>query len=196
MPFPLPPRTASVLAGALAAIAIAIAIAVGGCSHVAPLGPEPTATMPQPRQLGSPIILQAVLGQPDTPSTDACPVGYVALSGIAADDNGWCYSKLGAPVTITAAGVSAYQPRNPSGQPAGPPGAANLMINLPAADAAELTAITTKAYQARGYVDVSVAGKTWAIEAAMAPLTHGQFAISLPNSTLALQLQHLLFPPS
>ena len=73
---------------------------------------------------------------------------------------------------------------------------AALMINVPAADRAALTAITTKAYKAKGYVDISVAGQTWAIPEAMAPLTQGQFEISLPSKNLALRLQRLLDPSS
>jgi hypothetical protein len=195
MPSHHPPRPSSVLGGTLAAIALALTVA--GCSHLAPLGPGPAPTMPQPRQLGSPIILQVMLGRPGTLPAGTCPAGYVTLSGPAAADNtGLCFSKVGAPVTFTSAGVSGYEPKNSSGQPAGPPGASAVMINLPAADRAALTAITTKAYEAKGFVDVSVAGQTWAIPEAMAPLTGGQFAISLRSSNLALQLQRLLAPPS
>jgi hypothetical protein len=71
---------------------------------------------------------------------------------------------------------------------------ATLMINLPAADRAALTVIAAKAYKAKGYVDTSVAGQSWAIPEAMAPITGGQFAISLPSADLALQLRHLLDP--
>jgi hypothetical protein len=195
MPLQFPPRSSSVLAGALAAIGLALALAVAGCSHVTPLGPTPAATILPPRQLGSPIVLQAMLGKPGTPPGGPCPTGYVVLTGPAAAGNtGLCYSKLGAPVTFTSAGVAQYQPRNSSGQPAGPPGSSGLMINLPAADRSALTAITTKAYQAKGYVDITVGGRTWGIEEAMAPLTGGQFALSLPSGKLALQLQHLLDP--
>jgi hypothetical protein len=195
MPLRFLPRSSSVLAGALAAMGLAFALAVAGCSHLTPLGPTPAATILQPRQLGSPIVLQAMLGKPGTPPAGACPAGYAALSGPGAVGTaGLCYGKLGAPVTFTSAGVASYQPRNSSGQPAGPPGSTGLMINLPAADRSALTAITTKAYQAKGYVDITVGGQTWGVEEAMAPLTGGQFALSLPSRELALQLQHLLDP--
>jgi hypothetical protein len=188
MPFHHLPRRFPILASALAAIALGLTAA--GCSHVTPLGPDAAPAMPQPRHLKSPIIFQAVLGRPSSSPGGPCPAGYVALSDQATGNTGLCYSKLGSPVTFTSAGVS-------SGQPDGSTGAeATLMINLPAADRAALTAITTKAYRAKGYVDISVAGQTWAIPEAMAPLTQGQFEISLTSKNEALQLQHLLDPAS
>jgi hypothetical protein len=187
MPFELPPRPLPILAGTLAAIAFALTLA--GCSHVTPLGPDPAATMPPPRHLGSPIVMQVMLGKASTPPGGACPAGYRVLSGPGAVGNtGLCYSKLGSPVTFTSAGVSAGQSGGPTGSEAA------LMINVPAADRAALTAITTKAYKAKGYVDISVAGQTWAIPEAMAPLTQGQFEISLRSKNLALRLQRQLDP--
>jgi hypothetical protein len=189
------PRRSSILASALAAIALGLTVA--GCSHVVPLGPDAAPTMPQPRQLRSPIIMQVVLGKPSSQPAGACRDGYVALSDRATGDTGLCYSKLGSPVTFTSAGVSAGRPKNSAGQSDGSTGAeATLMINLPAADRAALAAITTKAYRAKGYVEISVAGQTWAIPEAMAPLTQGQFAISLTSKNEALQLQRLLDPAS
>jgi hypothetical protein len=193
MPFPLAPRPPAVLSGPLAVIALALAMA--GCGHVTPLGPNAAAALPPPRPLGSPIIMQALLGKPGIPPA-GCPAGYVALSGPgAAQDDGWCYRTLGAPVTFTSAGVATGRLKNSAGQSDASTGAeAALMFNLPAADRAALTAITTKAYEAKGYVDISVAGQSWAIPKAEAPLTGGQFAISLPSRGLALQLQRLLDP--
>jgi hypothetical protein len=52
MPFQPPPHPSSVLASTLAAIAIALTVA--SCSHLTPLGPDPAATMPPARHLGSP----------------------------------------------------------------------------------------------------------------------------------------------
>jgi hypothetical protein len=46
------------------------------------------------------------------PAVGGCPAGYVALDG----NQGWCYSKIGTPVTITSAAVSpvtAPQPNPP-----------------------------------------------------------------------------------
>jgi hypothetical protein len=63
---------------------------------------------------------------------------------------------------------------------------------VPAADVAALTAITTKAADSRGYVDISVASKTWNIPEAQAPLTDGRFVIGLQSRNQALQLQRIL----
>lgn len=189
------PRRFAILASPLAAIALGLTVA--GCGHVAPLGPDAAPALPQPRHLGSPIIMQAMLGKPNSPPGGACPAGYVALSDQATGNTGLCYSKLGPPVTFTSAGVSTGQLKNSAGQSDGSAGAeAALMINLPAADRAALTSITTEAYRAKGYVGISVGGKTWAIPEAMAPLTQGEFAISLTSKNEVLQLQRLLDPPS
>jgi hypothetical protein len=67
-----------------------------------------------------------------------------------------------------------------------------LVFNLPAADVATLTAITTTATDSQGAVEISVAGKIWALEMSMAPLTHGQFEIVLPSRNQALQLERTL----
>lgn len=189
------PRQFFILGSALAAIALGLTVA--GCGHVAPLGPDAAPATPQPRHLGSPIILQAVLGRPSSPPGGTCPAGYVALSDQATGNTGLCYSKLGSPVTFTSAGVSAGAMKNSAGQSDGSAGAeATLMFNVPAADRAALTAITTKAYEAKGYVEVSVAGQAWAIPEALAPLTDGQFAISLTSKNEVLRLQRLLEPSS
>lgn len=185
------PRSPSVLSIALAAAGLMLTVA--GCSHVSPLGPDPAATMP-PRHLGSPIILQAMRGQPVTPA-GGCPASSVALSG-PDGPTGQCYRKLGTPVTITSAAVSSFQPRNPKDPQASPPAGSGLLITLPAAGRAGLTAVTTKAYDSHGYLDISVAGKTWAILEALGPLTDGQLTLDLPSRNLALQLQHTLVPPS
>jgi len=80
--------------------------------------------------------------------------------------------------------------RTPSGHES--PGESGLLITLPAADVAALTAVTTRAYDARGAVDISVAGQTWGLPLQLAPLTHGKFAIVLPSSGQTLQLRRLL----
>lgn len=181
------PRSSSVLACALAAAGIVLTVA--GCSgHVTPLGPN---AAPQPRHLGSPIVLQAVVSQPPT-ATGSCPAGYVTLSGPGRSPA--CYRKLGTPVTFTSAAVTSAAVTSISGKPAPPPSA--LLIAVPAADRAALTAVSTTAYHARGAMDITVAGKTWALPLAMAPLTGGQFEIALPSSKQALQLERILVPPS
>jgi hypothetical protein len=157
-----------------------IVLTVASCTS------HPTA-VPQIRHLGSPIVLEAVLSQPGTPA-GGCPAGLVALSGPGAGP-GQCYRQLGTPVTITSAAVSSYQVS------AGRPGY-GLLITVPSADVAALTAITTKAYDSGGDVDVSVAGKTWEIPEALKPITTGRFAIVLQSKNQARQLQRILVPPA
>jgi hypothetical protein len=80
MPFQRPPRLLSVLASALAAAGIVLAVA--GCSHITPLGTEGThVSLPPPRHLGSPIIVQLMRSQPRTP-TGRCPTGSIDLFGL------------------------------------------------------------------------------------------------------------------
>jgi hypothetical protein len=205
-------RPSSVLASALAAIAIAIAITVASyTSHLTPLEPDLAATIPPPRHLGSPIVLQVMLSQPAS-QTGRCPAGSAAISGPAAQP-GLCFRELGAPVTFTSAGVTSYQPRNPPGMPPLPAGTSGLLIALPAADTAALTALTTEASDSqsavpqgvsqavtpqdvvpRGFVAINVAGKTWAILETLHPITTDWFSFVLPSKNLALQLQRILVP--
>ena len=67
------------------------------------------------------------------------------------------------------------------------------MIALPAA--CPLKAISTTAYDAEGYLDVSVARKTWLIAKVLQPFTDGQFEIVVPSRNQADQLRRLLIPP-
>jgi hypothetical protein len=180
------PRLLPVLASTLAAIAIVLTVA--SCSHVTPLNADPAASVSPQQRLGSPIVLQAMLGEPATPA-GGCPAGYVALSGPDAA-TGLCYRKLGTPVTITSAAEYTSLERTPSGQEI--PG---LMIILPAAEKAELTAVTTTAFNSQGYVDISVANKSWGIPKQLQPLTAGQFTIVPSSRNQGLQLLHILFPP-
>ncbi len=79
MPFLPSSRPLSVLASALTVAGIVLA--VGGCSNVTPLGPDPgSASLPPPRHLGSPIIMQVMRSQPPAPS-GRCPAGSVGLFG-------------------------------------------------------------------------------------------------------------------
>ncbi|HET9080788.1 MAG TPA: hypothetical protein VFO01_09765 [Trebonia sp.] len=188
MPFQSWPRQAPVLVGVLAAALMLTAVA---CSHVTPLGPA--GNVPQPHQLRSPIILQAMRVQYVTPE-GGCPAGFTKLS--APGQSPGCYRPLGAPVTITSAAVAPGPVARPVSPPNAPPSEYGLLILLPAAGRAELTAVTTQAYDSQGAVDVSVAGKTWALPMQQAPLTHGQFTIMLPSKNELLQLQRILAPSS
>jgi hypothetical protein len=79
MPLPSPPRPLSVLASALATVGTVLVVA--GCSHIAPLGPDPApVNLPPAGNLGSPITMQVMRSQPPT-ATDQCPAGSVALFG-------------------------------------------------------------------------------------------------------------------
>jgi len=75
MPVQRPPRSLPVLASVLAAAGIVLATV--GCSRITPLGPDAAATMPPPRHLGSPIIVQVMRVQPPT-ATGGCPAGWAA----------------------------------------------------------------------------------------------------------------------
>jgi hypothetical protein len=70
-----------------------------------------------------------------------------------------------------------------------------LNFTLSAAQAAALTAITTKAFDTRDQMAVSTAGKTWAVTFTAGPFTNGQFGILVQSENQALQLQRILIPP-
>ena len=167
----------------------ALALACAGCSHILPLGPAP----PAPRHLASAVILQLVLSQPPSPA-GGCPAGYTTLSAPFTDYPevpDACYRNLGKPVTFTSAAVTmAYQPAT-NQQPA----LYGLDLTLSAAEAAALTAITTKAFDTRDQMTVSIAGKTWGVFMTAGPFTNGQFGILVQSENQALELQRILIPP-
>jgi hypothetical protein len=102
-----------------------------------------------------------------------------------------CYRRLGQPVTFTSAGVTLYE--QPAGsEPVKHPVMWMLRINLPAAEAAALTAITTKAVDSRTQIAIIVAGQTLGIPFTSQPLTNGQFAIPAQSRSQALQFQRML----
>ena len=180
------PRLPSVLASALAAAAIVLAVA--SCGNIAPLGPSgPSSVAPPavpPPPLRSPFILEAVRIQAPT-SADACPSGSVALSG----GPGQCYRQLGTPVTITSAYVGSVV----TGTPYIPAGQYGFWVTLPAADLSALHALTTAAYDAQGFLDISVAGQTWLLPRVRQPFT-GPLEMVLPAEDQVLLLHRLLFP--
>jgi hypothetical protein len=189
MSFEFRPRPAPVLAGLLAA---GLMLTVAGCG-VTPLGPDAAATAPPPSHLRSPIVLRAMSVQLPTPA-GGCPAGFTMIS--VPGNPGACVRPLDAPVTITSAAVSSvssFQPRTPSGQAAGPP-AYQIMITLPAADVAAATAVVTTAYDSRGGVDFSVAGRSWSLPMVLRPFRSQQLSVALPSKNQALQLYHLLVP--
>jgi len=172
---------ACVLVGVLAA---GLMLTIASCSHITPIGPA--ATTPQPRHLRSPFVLEAVRIQPSSPA-GGCPADSVAVSG----GPGRCYRKLGRPVTITSAAVSAHLPTPPPGQEAPPYG---FIITVPAADQAALTAVTTTAASAHGYLSISVGGRTWLLSRVLEPFTSPHLEITFPSRNQVLQLQRLLVP--
>jgi hypothetical protein len=173
----------SALASALAA---GLMLTIASCSHITPIGPG--ADTPQPHHLRSPIVLAAMRSQPPT-AAGGCPAGSVALSGGPAQ----CYRKLGMPVTITSAAVSSHLPAPPPGQEAGP-AMHGFVITVPAPDQAALTAVTTTAADAHGYLSISVADRTWLLPRVLRPFTSPRFEIAFPSENQALQLQRLLVP--
>jgi hypothetical protein len=180
------PRLPSVLASVLAAAGIVLAVA--SCSNIAPLGPSgPSSVAPPavpPPPLRSPFILEAVRIQAPA-SADGCPSGSVALSG----GPGQCYRQLGTPVTITSAYVGSVV----TGTSHIPPGQYGFWVTLPAADLPALHALTTAAYDAQGFLDISVAGQTWLLPRVRAPFT-GPLEMVLPAKDQVLLLHGLLFP--
>jgi len=172
---------APVLASVLAA---GLILTVASCSHITPIGPA--ATMPQHHQLRSPFVLEAMRIQPPS-RAGGCPAGSVALSG----GPGQCYRKLGTPVTIASATVSSRLPTPPPGQETPPYG---FIVTVPAGDQAALTAVTTTAADAHGYLSISVAGRTWLLPRVLRPFTSPHFEITFPNRNQVLQLQRLLVP--
>ncbi len=182
--FQPPSRLSTAAASVLAA---GLMLTAASCSHLTPLGPA--ADIPQPHQLRSPIVLRAMRAQNLTPA-DGCPAGFTKLS--APGQSPGCYRPLGAPVTITSAAVSPGPTAGPASPADAPPTAYGLLITVPAADRAELTAVATQASDYQGAVDISVAGKTWALPTTPAPITHGQLTIMLPSRNQALQLQRIL----
>jgi hypothetical protein len=188
MSFEFRPRPASVLASMLAA---GLVLTVAGCGHLTPLGPDAPAAAPPPSQLRSPIVLTAMRVQPPAPA-GGCPARFTMIS--VPGNPGQCVRPLDTPVTITSAAVSSvssFQPRTPSGQASGPP-AYQIMITLPAADVAAATAVVTTAYDSRGGVDFSVAGRTWALPMVFRPFRSRQLSVALPSKNQALQLHRLL----
>ncbi len=157
-----------------------------------PLGPD---APPSPGPLASPIIFQLVLSQPPLPA-GGCPAGYATPSapgpgfpGV----SGACYRKTGTPATFTSAAVTLYL-RPGGSEPAQPSTMWGLTIALTRAEAAALTAITTRSYDTRDPIAISVAGTTWAVPMTSAPLTNGRFQIITESKDQALQLQRTLVP--
>jgi hypothetical protein len=183
------PTTSSVLASTLAAAAL-ILTATGCASHITPLGPDagPPAGPPHPvagpvlhppQHLRSPFVLQAARIVPPTPAGE-CPAGSTALSRVP----GVCYRKLGTPVTVTSASVSALASLSPAGQ-------YGFLIALPTADLPAQRAITATAADTHAGLEISAAGDTWLLPQVQRPFT-GPLEITLPSRNQVLLLHRIL----
>ena len=74
-----------------------------------------------------------------------------------------------------------------------PPGQYGFWVTLPAADLPALHALTTAAYNAQGFLVISVNGQTWLLPRVRAPFT-GPLEMVLPAKDQVLLLHSLLFP--
>jgi hypothetical protein len=196
-------RSGRLAAGAGAAWA-GLVLTVAGCSQALPLGPAPAAA-PAPSHLASAIVMQPGLSDPGA-SVSKCPAGSVALSGpgalnvppsgtspvsSASTPTGVCFRLLGKPLTFTSAGVAVAE--QPAGsQPVQHPASWVVRVNLPAAGAAALAAVTTKLAGTQDQLAIIIAGQTWGMPVTLAPLTGGEFAIAAESKSQALQIQRLL----
>ncbi len=173
-----PSRLSTTVASVLAT---GLMLTIAGCSGLTPLGPDPAAGLPQPHRLRTPLVLHAMLVQPPA-LAGGCAAGYVAFAA----GLGQCYRMTGTPVTITSAAVS------PVALATQPPTMYQFVVTLSIAEAPELTAVTTTAYQAQGALGITVAGQTWAQGMVAGPFRGLQFQIFLPSESQALQLQRTL----
>lgn len=213
-----PTRPMPVLTSVLAAAGLMLAV-VGCSGHITPLNANPQPpSMPPPRQLGSPVIVQVMRSQPVT-ATGGCPAGWAAAvlppgggphhvsiavpvnaSAPAASPGplpgpgaGTCYRPVGATVTITTAAVSAvYISRPPPGQNG--PDTYGFTVAVPAADVAAVTALINQAYNSGDALGVSVAGQLWQAPQVAGPFPGQQLQISLLSRNQARQLYRLLVP--
>jgi hypothetical protein len=124
-------------------------------------------------------------------------VWSLALTLLAAVAGAWRIVSLGSYVhdphlIKVGLAVSSFNPRTPSGQVAPGPPSYQIMITLPAADVAAATAVVTTAYDSRGGVDFSVAGRSWGLPMVFKPFRSQQLSIALPSKNQALQLHRLL----
>ena len=171
-----------------------IVLTGAGCGHITPLGPDagPPAATPHPvarpgpvlhppQHLRSPFVLQAARVVAPT-HAGGCPAGAIALSRVP----GVCYRKLGTPVRVTSASVSAVTALTPAGQD-------GFLIALPAADLPAQKAITTTAADTHAGLDISAAGETWLLPQVQRPFT-GPLQIILPQRNQVLLLHRLLAP--
>jgi hypothetical protein len=219
MPFQ---RSLPVLASALAAAGLVLAVA--GCSHIAPLGPDPApVSLPPTRQLGSPIIVQVLRSQPPT-AAGRCPAGSVDLFGLQPNvpRAAVAQSVLRRPVQGSTA-IPTPAPARPARPPVGVacyltvgrpvtvtsaavssvttyrnqpgPAAYGFVVAFPTADVAALTAVVRQAQDAGDATSISVAGKLWqAAQPRQKIIALRAVQITLLSRNQAVQLYRLLVP--
>jgi hypothetical protein len=220
MPFQRPSRPLPVLASALAAASLVLAVA--GCSHITPLGPDPSpVSLPPAQNLGSPVIVQVMRSQLPTPAGE-CPAGSVSLFGLEPDVPRVVVAAApvqpvqGSMATLTppatppapSVGVACYLP---AGKPVTITSAAvssvttyrnqtgpasyGFVVAFPTADVAALTAVMRQAYESGAATGFSVAGKLWqAPQVRRKLIALRGIQITLFSRNQAVQLYRLLVP--
>ena len=162
--------------------------------------------LPVPSRLASAIVLQPGaerprgVGEQNARSArsrspgrarSTLPAGGTDPVSSPSTPTGVCFRQLGKPVTFTSAGVAvAEQPAR--SQPVQQPASWVVRINLPAAEAAELAAVTTRLAGTQDQLAIIIAGQTWAMPLTLQPLTGGEFAFSAESKNQALRIQRLL----
>ena len=146
------------------------------------------------RKLGTPVTITSAAVSPVIEGPTTTPAGPQARSGSTPVGQARPVSGQARPVSTPVSG-QARPVTTPVSQQA-PPVPYGFAVAVPAADVAAVTAVITRAYDSRGAIDISVAGKTWAAPHVIKPFPGRQFQIFLPSRNQALQLRRILVPPS
>ena len=221
MPYPWLSRPLSVLAGGVAAAGLVLAVA--GCSHITPLGQDPAPVkLPPARNLGSPIMMQIMRGQPPT-AAGRCPADSVALFGLDPSVPRAAIAHFSSPQPVPGSPAPAAPSPTPATPPTGAacfvpvgrpvtityaavspvttnrnqPGPAwyEFVVAFPTADVPTLTSLIRQAYDSGDALGMSVAGKLW-----QAPQPRREAAalraeqVNLLSKNQAFQLYRLLVP--
>ena len=149
------------------------------------------------RKLGTPVTITSAAVSSVSEGPTTTPAGPQARSGSTpvsgqARPVGTQVSQQARPV-----GTPASQQARPVSTPASqqaPRVPYGFAVVVPAADVAAVTAVIARAYDSRGAVSISVAGKTWAAPHVIRPFPGRQFQIFLPSRNQALQLRRILVP--
>lgn len=142
---------------------------------------------PHPVSAAHPVGQARPVGHGSTVTPTATPTALPV--GVA------CYRPVGMPVTITSAAVSSVATYPPPPDATNGPTTYGFLVAFPAADVATVTAIIKQAYDVRGAVGISVAGKLWEAPQVLKPFAGREVQITLLSRNQALQLHRLLVPP-